>query len=250
MILLLDIGNTRIKWALEESGQLQSGGVIPRGANDVAILCDQVKQRGGASRLVISNVAGGGYAERLRGELRLRLGCPVEFVETLPEGFGVVNGYDDPRQLGVDRWLALIAAHHAFDGPLCVIDCGTALTVDLLERDGTHLGGMIVPGVKLMQDALVSSAEQLNLARDRQMGDAPCFVARNTVDAIKGGVRYAQVALIERVISDARSQLGDEMEVVLTGGGADELKAFISANYRHEPELVLKGVAIVAEAGR
>lgn len=251
MILLLDIGNSRIKWALKGDNGFAANGTIAHGDEAVATLIAQVERcERKPVRVVASNVKGAPFAAQLNEYVKAHWGFAVEYVETRQRGFGVINGYATPAQLGVDRWLALVAGYDAAVGPLCIIDCGTALTVDLLESGGTHLGGMIVPGVKLMQDVLVGSAAQLELSTLWQPGDTPLFAARSTEDAIMGGVRYALAAVIERVIIDAKARLGDEMEVVLSGGGADELGAFITADYRYEPALVLQGVAIVAEAGR
>ena len=249
MILLLDIGNTRIKWAGLIGGEFQSGGALPRGDGDVRGVIDAVQEKQyGPTRVVVSNVAQDSYREQLQSEVAAVWGCQVEFVTTSAAAFGVVNGYDEPRSLGVDRWLALIAARQLSDGALCIVDCGTALTVDLLSADGVHLGGMIVPGVSLMQGALLNNTEGLNDSNEWQADGEMQFMMRNTGDAISGGACYAAVALIDRVLTDAQTKLGAEVSLVLTGGDAEMVKPHLQGESLFEPDLVLKGVAMVAGA--
>lgn len=250
MILLLDIGNTRIKWGYLNQGELQAGGALSCSGGDIALLFNEVRQCGGMPlRVVGSNVAGREYGALLQGEVAAHWGCEVEWLVTPSAAFGVVNGYDDPQTLGIDRWLALVAARQIVDGALCVIDCGTALTVDLLDRSGIHHGGMITTGLELMHTALVNNAEGLDMASAWQVGDGALFAARNTADGILGGVRYALVALVDRIAVDAGGLLGDEVSVVLTGGDVRALKPYFQHEYLFEPDLVLKGIAAVAEAG-
>jgi len=249
MILLLDIGNTRIKWGGLIGGEFQAGSALPRGGGDVAKMIDAVQAKQyRPARVIVSNVAQDQYRDLLASEVDRRWGCQVEFVATLASAFGVVNGYEEPQLLGVDRWLALIAARQVADGALCVVDCGTALTVDLLTREGEHLGGMIVPGVGLMQEALVNNTEGLNEASEWSTKEGALLMARNTADAISGGAHYSLMALIDRVASDAREPLGEDLSVVLTGGDAKTLKTHLRCDTLFEPDLVLKGLAIVAEA--
>jgi len=248
MILLLDIGNTRIKWGTFSQGKLQPGRAMLRGGDAIATLLDKVEQRCGAPlRVMVSNVAGSDVIDPLNEQVAARWRSEVETVQTQSAAFGITNGYDEPQRLGVDRWLALIAARQMCDRALCVVDCGTALTVDLLDRQGGHLGGMIVPGVGLMQGALISNTDALTLESDRQAGKYPLFAARNTADGITGGVQYTLAALIDRVAVDAKVLIGEEAAVVLTGGDAAVLKPQLRCNPRFEPDLVLKGMVVVAE---
>ena len=228
MILLLDIGNTRIKWGCVMAGEFQSGGVLTRGEGDVAGMVAAVQVRHCLPlRVVVSNVADDDYGEQLRAEVSARWGCQVEIVAPQVAAFGVVNGYDEPHRLGVDRWLALIAARQLCDGALCIVDCGTALTVDLLTEEGAHLGGMIVPGVSLLQDALVKNAEGLHVIGGGWAGGEAYFMARNTADAMSAGACYSSVALIDRVLADAQQSLGKGVLLVLTGGDAGMLRPYL-----------------------
>ncbi|VAW89608.1 Pantothenate kinase type III, CoaX-like [hydrothermal vent metagenome] len=248
MILLLDIGNTRIKWGGLVGGEFLPGSALQRGDGDVTSMISAVEGKQYCpSHVVVSNVAQDEYHARLVSEVGRRWGCEVEFVATQATAFGVVNGYDEPQRLGVDRWLALIAARQVVDGALCVIDCGTALTVDLLTQEGVHLGGIIVPGVTLMREALVNNTEGLDVTSEWQAEDGGLLMARNTADAIAGGAHYSLVALIDRAVLDARTLLDNDLSVVLTGGDANTLKTHLKCDSLFEPDLVLKGLAVVAK---
>ncbi len=249
MILLLDIGNTRIKWGCLIAGEFQSGGAQLRGEGDVASMVAAVQARHYCPlRVVVSNVADDAYREQLCSVVSDTWGCQVEVAATQAAAFGVVNGYDEPHRLGVDRWLALIAARQLCDGALCLVDCGTALTVDLLTGEGVHLGGMIVPGVSLLQATLVKNTEGLHVISGWQADSEVCFMARNTVDAMSAGACYSSVALIDRAFADAQQSLGEGVSLVLTGGDASMLRPHLQCEGVFEPDLVLKGVAMIAGA--
>jgi len=249
MILLLDIGNTRIKWGSLIGGEFAVGGALLRAKGDVAELIEAVEAKQyRPTRVVVSNVAQASYRELLADEVGTHWGCEVVFPGVEVAAFGVINGYDEPQRLGVDRWLALIAARQLVDGALCVIDCGTALTVDLLTQEGEHLGGMITPGVGLMQAALLNNTEGLHVAGAWPAEEESLLMACNTADAISGGAYYALIALIERVANDLRAPLGDDVSLILTGGDAAIISAHLRCRVQLEPDLVLRGVAMVAEA--
>ncbi len=249
MILLLDIGNTRIKWGSLIGGEFAVGGALLRAKGDVTELIEAVEAKQyRPTRVVVSNVAQASYRDLLVGKVGAHWGCEVVFPGVQAEAFGVINGYDEPQRLGVDRWLALIAARQLVDGALCVIDCGTALTVDLLTQEGEHLGGMITPGVGLMQAALLNNTEGLHVASEWPAEEETLLMACNTADAISGGAYYVLIALIERVANDVRLPLGDDVSLILTGGDADIISAHLRCRVQLESALVLRGVAMVAEA--
>ncbi len=249
MILLLDIGNTRIKWGCLIGGEFQSGGAQSRGEGDVASMVAAVQARHCRPlHVVVSNVADEAYREQLYRVVSKAWGCQVEMTATQAAAFGVVNGYDEPHRLGVDRWLALIAARQLCDGALCIVDCGTALTVDLLTAKGVHLGGMIVPGMSLLQGTLVKNTAGLDVISDGQGDGGMHFMARNTADAISAGACYSSVALIDRVFADAQQSLGEGISLLLTGGDASMLRPHLQCEGVLEPDLVLKGVAMIAGA--
>ena len=150
--------------------------------------------------------------------------------------------YAQPQRLGVDRFLALLAAHARGDGAALVCGVGTALTLDLIDAEGRHRGGRIAPSPALMREALHARAAQLPLAG----GDYRPF-ADDTADALASGCEGAALALIERSLDAARDELGVAPRLLLHGGGSDALRARLE-NATHVPALVLEGLASWAGA--
>jgi len=155
----------------------------------------------------------------------------------------VRNAYAEPARLGVDRFLGLVAAHAEVTGPCVLAGCGTALTLDALDADGTHLGGLIAPSPTLMLDALAGATARLARPERARVGE----IADNTADALQSGTKLAAVALIERFLARAGDRFGARATLVLTGGGSADLSALLAPAHRVEPDLVLRGLARFAD---
>lgn len=240
--LLFDIGNSRVKWAWLEGARLHDHGSAPREQFDVHALAEPASP---LSRIVASNVAGQAYAARLTDAVKKRWDMMPEFIVAEARGNGVTNAYHDPQKLGADRWAALIGARHLSAGACCVVDCGTAVTVDVLDQDGQHLGGVIMPGLHLMRHALLETAQIAYTPGAHESAHLAPF-ARDTQEAVNYGTLYAVIAGIERVVSDAVTTVGGDMSRFITGGDAPRLLPLLGAGYRHEPHLVLQGLARIA----
>ncbi|HAF44642.1 MAG TPA: type III pantothenate kinase, partial [Gallionellaceae bacterium] len=175
-MLLLDVGNSRCKWALVQDGAWTHQGVA--GNTEWIALQHAFAALPVPDRVVVSNVAGEAMAQRLRA-VCAEWKCPLEFVTASAQCCGVHNGYEQTERLGSDRWAALIAAWQRVRGACLVVNCGTATTVDALSAQGEFLGGLILPGVSLMQHSLATNTAQL-IAEQGTLQDFP----RNTADAI------------------------------------------------------------------
>lgn len=254
MILLVDAGNTRIKWAELEKGVLQPGAVLLRrgGTEDIEVASASWSGLSTPARVLVASVAGTEFRSLLTAWSRRCWGLEPEFICSQPEGFGVTNAYPDPQRLGVDRWLALIAARRVLAGPVCVIDCGTALTIDVMAGDGVHLGGLIMPGLGLMRRALLDNTADIRAALEDAAPQARALLAKDTHGGVMGGTIYAAVATIDRIMRDLGEEIDGRLACLLTGGDSEALLPLLSTNFdfHHEPDLVLQGLAIVAEAGR
>ena len=248
MTLLLDIGNTRVKWCLMEEGRPgPSHSLVHHG--DPMRLVDDAAWRAvdNPGRVVLSSVLARERMALLSAWIEAHWGCAVQFVEAVPQAHGVINGYREARCLGADRWAALIGAHHAFDGAVCIFDCGTALTVDVLGGDGRHHGGLIVPGLRAMGDALRQQADALRtMPEEMPEGDTLPFLATDTPAAITWGTLHATVAFMERSMSSAEARLACEITPVVTGGDAGSVLPWLARPCQYRPELVLQGLAIMA----
>ena len=155
MIAVIDVGNTRLKWAIAGTKGLTDSGSavhVTGIANAVDALVGALPSH--VHSALAANVAGPKVSAELAVALRERRSLGVEFVVPEPRGHGLTLAYADPSRLGVDRWLAMLAARAATTGPVCVIQAGTAVTFDAVDAAGAHRGGLIIPGPRLMAEAL------------------------------------------------------------------------------------------------
>jgi type III pantothenate kinase len=244
--LLVDIGNSRVKWA-----RLAGGAIGPQQAADyaqwsVADWHRELFAQAPVRRVVVATVAGERSAQALREAARQSAACEVHFVATTGAAAGVRNGYPEPALLGVDRWVAVIAAHHLTHEACCVVDIGTAATIDAVTADGQHLGGFIVPGPQLMADSLLHGTSDL-LAHASAGGSAgPQLFATNTRDAIDGGCRVALAALADRAVDDLQRRTRSRPVLLFTGGAAPLVVPQVRSPVRQVPDLVLRGLAVLA----
>jgi len=237
-VLLLDVGNSRCKWALLRDGQWVRHGAF--GITEWRAMQLDFAQLPPPSRILVSNVAGVPMAERLR-VLCAQWQCPLEFVTAQVQQCGVRNGYQQPQRLGSDRWAALIAAWQRTGGACLVVNCGTATTVDALSQEGEFIGGLILPGVYLMHRSLQGNTAQL-AGQDGELCDFPL----NTADAMHSGVLRATLGAIEHQYSLlAASHNG--ARCVLSGGAADKVRAHLSMPLDYIDNLVLHGLQIIGE---
>lgn len=242
--LLVDLGNTRLRWAdpagleRDEVGSATHGGGV-----DADLLEACWGERTPPARLVVANVAGPAAAESVTAWARRRWQLEPEFPTAGPAACGVRNGYTQPEHLGIDRFAALVGAFGAGIAPACVVDCGSAITVDLLAADGLHLGGYIAPGLTAMAQALQAAAPGL------PGPDAPGDIGpgRETGTAIAGGIQLAAAGLVERARALAAEQLGPAPTCVVTGGDAARLAGALPGGCLQIPSLVLQGLRSLSE---
>lgn len=246
MRLLVDVGNSRAKWQLLDDDRLlyrdahTHNGATPR--DWVGKLWPDLET---PQQVVIGNVAGAEVAAELSGWIARHWRLKPVFAVSKAREFGVLNGYDQPERLGVDRWLALIGARTLTRDGCAVIDCGTAATVDALTGAGRHLGGVILPGVRLMHAALYNNTA---LLEEQQPPDEVVILGRNTRDCIWGGTVHAITAAIDRVTDYmAETAGGGNFLRLLTGGNAPALSRYLQRDYRLEPDLIFHGLRAVAD---
>jgi len=161
------------------------------------------------------------------------------YLETQRSHGGVTCAYDDPGELGADRWAALLGVHAVREGDVCIIDCGTAVTMDVITAAGRHLGGAITPGLAEMRGALDRSTHQLT--------DAPAvpeLLARNTRSGIQGGTLLGLAGAIDRLIVEAEKLSGLRLGCVITGGDAETLRELLVHDTELQPHLVLRGLLV------
>jgi len=248
-MLLVDIGNTRIKWARLDGERLARGKAAAHSGWRPADYARHLFRRArGLNGLVVSSVAGA-RVNRVLGAAARRAGIATWFVTVPRRAGGVTVGYVEPWRLGVDRFAALVGAHALFDGvPLCVVGVGTALTIDLLDAAGRHRGGVIVPAPDLMVATLLRETSGIRRRAQGGAAEPRGLFGRSTRDGIELGARYAAAALIDRAVEEGSSILGREPLVLLTGGGAGAVRAHVRSRCVGVPDLVLKGLAVLTRA--
>ena len=242
MKLLFDIGNTRIKAARFENGSLHPLPSITHGGD--AAFPDEWQLADKPEAIWVASVASDKVVLRLGKWAHASWGCELMRAQ-VEQGVGGLNtSYHQPQQLGVDRWLAALGAYHlAEQKGVCVIDAGTALTVDLVDDSGVHLGGLIAPGIELMIESLTKGTAQLALENI----SVPDIFATDTQSAISLGCADYVVGMIERVNQRIMRQNLNIHTWYLTGGQGELVNRLSTQNMQLIPELVLHGLAIVAE---
>ena len=243
-ILLVDIGNTRVKWARLKRGRLQRQRAAAHAGWRAADFSRHVfKSAGEIEQIVVASVAGLRLNDALVTASRKACGIAPRFVKTQRRTAGVTTLYEEPWRLGVDRFVAVIGARRLVPGrSVCVVDVGTAMTLDLLDGAGKHRGGAIVPGPQLMIESLRADTSGIE-RRSRGAAAGRALFARNTRAAIEQGARYACAAVIERAVTEARRILQEIPAVILTGGGAPALRRTLRVRHQLVPDLVLRGLA-------
>lgn len=250
MTVLLDVGNTRLKWATLAGERLVNhGSAVHRTSLDAGIAAFASALREPAVRIVAANVAGEPVAARLRALVAARPGASLELVATSAERFGVRCAYSDPSRLGVDRWVAVVAAYRAAGGAACVIDAGTAATFDAVDTKGQHLGGLIVAGARLLAGALDSGTS--DIGPTAPAGGVPRgldLLGRSTAAAVSNGAWLALAAALDRAVAAVAHGLGVRPAVFLTGGDASMLRNWLETPVVVRADLVLEGLALFAKA--
>jgi type III pantothenate kinase len=245
-LLLVDAGNSRIKWARVTKGRRGMQRGEPLRGNGAATFRAMVAPLPARTQVLAVNVAGRDVERALIAAARAAKLPPPRFLRSTAAAAGLVNGYDEPWRLGADRWAALIGAWHATGArkALCVVDVGTAMTIDFLGADGRHRGGYIVPGPTLAVRSLLQGTKGiLRRSRGALVRRADAW-PRSTLPAIEEGSREACAAMILRSHSRARSLLGRATRLLVTGGGARDVLPLLPAATRHVPDLVLQGVQV------
>ncbi len=245
MILLADVGNSRIKWVSCERGEFQARGRAAHGEESWAELVDRLwAELPRPERVVIVSVAGPEVRAALAVWIRQTWAIEAEFVVSIAAACGIRNSYAEPERMGADRWVAMIAARALLGPQTCyVVDCGTAVTIDALAADGRHLGGVIVPGMRLMREALYRETRQI----PPEAGEARLF-GQSTRDGVWGGALYAVASAIDGITERMIASYGPGVRL-LTGGATGVVLPHLQSKYRVEPDLIFTGLRVITGEG-
>lgn len=237
MLLLLDIGNTRLKWAVFEQGQLALGGAVihdgkPADALSALDLDEPLSIR-------VASVAGPANELALKKVCLARWQQVPQFARAESQRDGLRNGYEQPQRLGVDRWMAMLAAWSAHRSACLVVDAGTALTVDAIDAGGRHLGGLIAAGLQTSERAVLGATRFP--ARDVPL-PVHAGLGLDTEACVRQGAMLSVLGAIDRA---AASVPGAQR--ILTGGDAETLLPFLGKDWALRPALVFEGLLALGE---
>jgi len=250
MKLELDAGNTRVKWRLVEELAGPASTIIASGAfvmaeNSAAWnlrFCDVLGQLQGSTvkKILVSNVRGDGFKSCITAHAQSAWGLVPEFAVSVPYCAGVTNGYIEPEKLGVDRWLAILAAYDLVRSDCCILNCGTTVTFDIVRNSGKHIGGYIMPGLRLMKDSLLAKSEALKSRLEHSHDSLP---GCDTASAINNGILMAIVGFATSMQSRT-DLLSTDSVWVISGGDGEIVHPHLHWDTHLSPSLVLDGLRL------
>lgn len=243
MNLLIDIGNSRMKWARQSPDDWQGGAIDIDQDSLAAELDSHWSSWERPEKLIVSSVAANNINQILRQWAQLHWAIEARFVTSPPEQFGLTNRYEDPAQLGCDRWLAMLAAMQIGTLPLCVIACGTAVTLDVINKDREFCGGLIFPGLHLLRQSLVTGTAAIGTI-ETKVDEAP---ALNTAEGAGSGTLLGLVGAIRFIMDTYEQKFGSNMVFMITGGDAELIQSRLQRDCIIEPDLTLKGLALLVQ---
>lgn len=243
MILELDLGNTRCKWRLREGARVVMRGSMPKSApfDRLQESIDEYKNK--INQVWVASVVNEEREVALSNWCLSQLSVTPQYARSTNQCVNVVNGYEEPARLGVDRWLGIIASNRRFQSSCVIVSFGTAITLDLVTKEGIHLGGFIAPGLNLMLDSLQQKTHKV--APDRHENKFDLNPGRSTTEAVFRAITAMLVGLIENGLAQLRKLNPDEpIKFVFTGGDAEKISAFYP-QAEYVPDLVMDGLAYV-----
>ncbi len=244
MKLLVDIGNSRVKWACSEHHSLSAHGSFAYTTDSMPDrLAQHWRSLAKPQQVYLASVADDEVVQGINAFMWRSWSLQGRAVVPEKECRGLKVAYEDVAAMGVDRWLAMLAAWSRFKAPLCIIDCGTAVTVDIIMQEGEHIGGFILPGYALMSQVLRQKTQRINSAERVRSVLEP---GRSTQACIANGYALALIALLERCIREMHTEGQADLLLVITGGGAGRILPLLPDDHIHAPHLVLEGLHLLS----
>jgi|SaaInlStandDraft_1057018.scaffolds.fasta_scaffold12909_3 type III pantothenate kinase len=241
MMLQIDVGNTQTKWRLMDGENLSARGCqitssLLAKSLDLTTVSSVTEAR-------LCSVASPEITRGIKQQLADQYDIGLQIAQVSAHAGGVTCGYEPIKALGVDRWLALVAAFKCYRRAVLVVDAGSAMTLDLVSPEGAHVGGYILPGLRLMRDALWRGTQKVRPEQQRESFAAIETVnmvvpGAGTEDAVNRGCLLAAVSAVEKIASTYPAT------VVITGGDGATLADALSLKTEYKPDLVFDGLAV------
>lgn len=240
--LVVDLGNSRWKLARSGAGEIEQ--VVDGDYGDRSGLREQLAVYAGkVDAAWIASVQDADISAQIEHIIAEVLALPTDRIRSTDPMPNLVSGYQKPEQLGIDRLMAMVAARAVTDSAFCVVDAGTAVTIDFVDADGRHLGGFILPGSRLFRDCLLANT---SIPRDSLI-DEDATLGRDTPTAVALGGRYAVAGIVERFVGGSAALFGKQPVELITGGGdIDRYLPMMPFACTRLDHLVLRGLAVVA----
>lgn len=253
--LLIDIGNSFAKYAVYTAKVLTAVHKVKSDSFKEMIDRLVLETPEPLSGIVLVSVADNDLTKSIVDKLSMQFKCSVQQINTVESGLGVKCGYADSTLLGSDRWLAIIAAfQHKIKTqaktPVMVVDCGTVITVDVIDNLGQHLGGWMMPGRSMMYDALLEKSSGIKQGLEhtaKELSDAKHVFGNSTQECIEIGNKFAEVGFVEQCFIQTHKKLNEAPLCILTGGGANVLIPMLTMNLEYLPNLIFEGLALFTE---
>jgi len=245
--LLVDIGNTRVKWATLRGGRQGRMHAAAHEGSGLALRELVRSSPRAVHRVLVVSVVDESLSHVLDAAARRRFGVTPEYIRSTSRAHGVTNSYRDAWRLGADRWVSAVGAHALAPGHTVVIaNAGTALTIDAVSASGRHRGGAIIPGPATMVESLLSGTHGIRRRAAGGRAMANTLFATDTASALAAGSMFAAAAFVDRALAEAQRELKGRPLLILTGGAASDLQRYLKCPSRLVPDLVLRGLAVFA----
>ncbi|MFV2060462.1 MAG: type III pantothenate kinase [Gammaproteobacteria bacterium] len=245
MNLLVDIGNSNIKWSFSNGAELDHVQTFLYTQDTlVSLLTSNLKsdkRLPAIEKIIVCCVASEDIKSIFTTWIEKNTLKIPDYIESSYDAYGVKNAYKNVTNLGNDRWLLLLYVHHFYKTDVCVIDCGTAVTIDVVLESGQHQGGLIAPGYMSQISALQLKTNIIN--NHQYVNQKKIPLLQNDTDlCIEQGCRQMLLGFIKTVVSQLKQQYGDTLQVVLTGGDSNSLASDLPSEWHYEPELLFYGL--------
>lgn len=251
MLLAIDTGNTNTVFAVFDDtgiirGEWRSSTNINRTADEIGVWLGQLLSLSGIQPAAIKAVIISSVVPATLFSLRLLsrryFNCQALVVGAPDVDIGIEVRVERPEEVGADRLVNAVGAHREYGGPMIIVDFGTATTFDVIDQDGAYLGGVIAPGVNLSLEALHTASAQLPRVA---IGRPERVIGRNTVQAMRSGIFWGYIGMIEGMIARISNEYGAPLAVIATGGLAPLFSGCTAAIPRFDQDLTLKGLLAV-----
>lgn len=243
MKLLVDIGNTTLSTSLWKNDKLYK---IKNIQNHKLSLILSEYNKISVSLIIISSVISQKNTMLIKEKLRKVFNCEIKQIKSSENLLGVTNGYNIPRKLGADRWVTIVASHISFRKPLIIVDCGTAISIDCVNKNGRHLGGYILSGYNGYAQAFANAHNLKNIKLKSSNIYNKKSLPKKTGDAITSGYVLMVASAIEKIYDDMLYKFKDKPALIMTGSYAKQILPYVSISVIYERYLVLKSLGIIS----